>query len=641
MLKRLFLAALLGAATAGAHALAPKVSLTAPANNTSVVGPATLTLRATATDADGRIARVQFYRGTTLLGTDTTAPYAYTWSNVPVGNYKLTAKATDNSGAVATSAVVNLNVNVAPTISLTAPANQAVYTAPARITLAATAADRDGTVAKVTFYAGATLLGTDTVAPYSFTWSNVPAGTYALTARVTDNRGASKTSNLATVTVKPAPNSVPTVSLTAPAGSQTYAAPATIPLSATATDSNGSIRQVAFYANGTFIGAKTTPPYTIDWPNVPAGSYSLTAVATDNAGATATSGAVTVNVINNSAPTVSISAGPPSGPAPATVALTATAADSDGSIAKVELYDGATLLATLTQAPYSYSWTDVGAGTHSVTAKAIDNLGAATVSATVAVAVEAPPVQAYYIYSDHLNTPRLITDSGNNTVWQWDQSDPFGNNVPTSNPGFEFNLRMPGQYFDRETGLHYNVHRDYDPSIGRYIQSDPIGLKGGQNTYLYGNANPISYTDPTGLCPWCFFFAALELGIVANTVATEDVPIPGGGLFKGASAAGGAAVCAAKEVAQETAKVGELIATHGKTMSNKQLDKLIKDIRANGIKEPLTVTSHEGKTYILDGHHRALAAPRAGVADVPVNRVELPFGAYKSPADLTFTPGGY
>jgi ParB-like chromosome segregation protein Spo0J len=76
-------------------------------------------------------------------------------------------------------------------------------------------------------------------------------------------------------------------------------------------------------------------------------------------------------------------------------------------------------------------------------------------------------------------------------------------------------------------------------------------------------------------------------------------------------------------------------------MSNKQLDKLIKDIRVEGIKEPLTVTEYQGKLYILDGHHRALAAPRVGIAEVPINKVDLPWGAYKTPADLTFTPRGY
>jgi RHS repeat-associated protein len=88
-------------------------------------------------------------------------------------------------------------------------------------------------------------------------------------------------------------------------------------------------------------------------------------------------------------------------------------------------------------------------------------------------------------------------------VWRWDHGEPFGNDVPNNNPSglgaFDFPLRLPGQYYDRETALHYNMFRDYDPSIGRYVESDPIGLKGGIHTYAYVLANPLMLADQLGL----------------------------------------------------------------------------------------------------------------------------------------------
>jgi RHS repeat-associated protein len=108
-----------------------------------------------------------------------------------------------------------------------------------------------------------------------------------------------------------------------------------------------------------------------------------------------------------------------------------------------------------------------------------------------------------YIHPDHLDTPRLIANQAGQTVWRWDNDDPFGGNVPNQNPSglgtFAFNLRFPGQYFDSETNIHYNYYRDYSPEIGRYVQSDPIGLAGGINTYSYVDSDPLAYMDPAGL----------------------------------------------------------------------------------------------------------------------------------------------
>jgi RHS repeat-associated protein len=113
-------------------------------------------------------------------------------------------------------------------------------------------------------------------------------------------------------------------------------------------------------------------------------------------------------------------------------------------------------------------------------------------------------VTTYYVHADHLNTPRLVTDTSNNIRWKW-ESDPFGSTIPNENPSvlglFAYNLRFPGQQYDAVVGLHYNYFRDYDPAVGRYVESDPIGLMGGLNTYLYASATPSSLSDPSGMNP--------------------------------------------------------------------------------------------------------------------------------------------
>ncbi len=181
--------------------LLPVVNVTAPANGLVVNAPANVLVTATATDPDGSVTRVEFYaNGTNRLGEDLTAPYAFTWTNAPLGSNFISVVAVDNLGGLSGVAVL-LIVNNLPTVALTAPSDGAIFNPGSDITLAANAADTDGTIATVEFFAGGLFLGSDSTSPYRFTWAAVPEGVHSLRAQAIDNRGAVRASVPVTITV--------------------------------------------------------------------------------------------------------------------------------------------------------------------------------------------------------------------------------------------------------------------------------------------------------------------------------------------------------------------------------------------------------------------------------------------------------
>jgi RHS repeat-associated protein len=136
----------------------------------------------------------------------------------------------------------------------------------------------------------------------------------------------------------------------------------------------------------------------------------------------------------------------------------------------------------------------------------------------------------YYYHNDHLGTPQKMTDSTGVVVWSADYK-PFGEATITTNT-ITNNLRFPGQYYDAETGLNYNYFRDYNPVIGRYIESDPLGLlpsgpRGGMNhLYVYADNNSLSKKDPLGLsetCTWAGFSAAIAAVVGVQIVRDTGV----------------------------------------------------------------------------------------------------------------------
>ncbi|WP_167522314.1 RHS repeat-associated core domain-containing protein [Dissulfurirhabdus thermomarina] len=151
----------------------------------------------------------------------------------------------------------------------------------------------------------------------------------------------------------------------------------------------------------------------------------------------------------------------------------------------------------------------------------------------------------HFIQADQLGTPRMLVDATGAVTWRAEY-EAFGRAHVAPAARATCNLRFPGQYFDQETGLHYNWHRYYDPATGRYLTPDPVGLAGGINRYAYVNGNPVNWVDPEGL--WA---VGLVLGAAAGAVGGFNAALISGSslqeAFWGGLAGGvaGAAVGAA------------------------------------------------------------------------------------------------
>jgi subtilisin family serine protease len=354
-----------------------------------------------------------------------------------------------------------------PTVTLDAPGNGAIYTAPATISFAATASDSDGSIAKVDFFANGSLVGTDMSLPYTFDWIGVGAGTYALTAVATDNLGAtSNVSNTATVTVNP-PAGRANVALAANGGTALASSIFGAGWGPSGTI-NGDRKGLSWEAGGgwndgtpntypdwlevDFTGAKMldeidvftvqdnfsapatpTPTMTFGlygvrdfvveywtgsgWTSIPGGTvvgnslvwrqFTFSTITTSKIRVSVTRGADGYSrlteveaygtAVTTAAPTVTLDS-PSNGStytSPATITMTASASDSDGSVAKVDFFANGALIGTDASAPYSFDWLGVTAGAYTLTAVATDNVGATSpVSNSATVTVNLPAGRA-------------------------------------------------------------------------------------------------------------------------------------------------------------------------------------------------------------------------------------------------------
>ena len=404
-----------------------------PANHQSFTAPANVPVQAWVTDT-AIVRTVEYFAGTNVLGITTNTPglrftnpaqsnpFFFTWPNVAAGTYALTAVAVDSAGQSATSSVVNITVTnavIRPSVAIESPQNGAHFTGPGNLTLIASATEKLGGIANVAFFAGTNNLGVAALVPpatsgsalplYTLVWTNPAAANYALTAVATDTNSFAATSAVVnlTVTTRPPPPPIPyTVQLASPFANETFPAGATVPLAASVTDSN-QIASVQFFANTQSLGTVSNlvpqlgfSGYLLNWTNVPAGNFVLTAVALDSGGLSATSAPVTVSVVGKITPPPPppvpfvVALGQPNNGqsllAPANVALKAVVTDSN-AVQAVTFFANGAAIGQVTNSPtaaaYSLVWSNVAVGAYSLSAVALDSAGHSATSAPVSLNV--------------------------------------------------------------------------------------------------------------------------------------------------------------------------------------------------------------------------------------------------------------
>ncbi len=366
----------------------PTVSISA--SSTAINEGESVTVTADAADSDGTIQSVEFRRNGNMVSTDTSDPYAYTYSSASAGTHIFEATATDNEGDDTISNTVTVEVNAKPTVSLTV--SPAEITLGQMVTLTAIADDSDGSVTRVSFIRGKVFQSYDDPASSTVTHTYTPVGTGERTfyAQAFDNDGAVTNSNNVTFDVVEAPVNVhPTVSISAPHTAINEGESVTV--TAIATDADGTIQSVEFRRNGITVSTDTSSPYIHTYRSASAGTHIFEATAVDDDGDETISNTVTVEV--NAKPTVSLTVSPAEITLGEMVTLTATATDSDGTVVRVSFIRGKVFQSynNPTTDLVTHTYPPAETGEFTFYAQAFDNDGAVTSSNNVTFTVIAAP----------------------------------------------------------------------------------------------------------------------------------------------------------------------------------------------------------------------------------------------------------
>ncbi len=271
------------------HQIPPAVLTITSPTNTEAIAATNAVLTAEAVTNYSAITRVDFYANSSLIGTVANAPFGFTWTNPAWGHWALQAIGTDLDGYCTTSAVVEVDIGFS--IAITNPPSGFVLLEDANLPIQARIVSAFGPVTQADFSANDLLLGSRAGSPFEITWTNVPVGNWALRVAASDTAGTAVTSAVVNVEARRDIR----IALLQPVSGAVFL-PGDVTLQARASSALTQILRVEFYANGSLIATVSNTPYVAVWTNPPPGAWSLTAVATETGGYSASCPAAGITI---------------------------------------------------------------------------------------------------------------------------------------------------------------------------------------------------------------------------------------------------------------------------------------------------------------------------------------------------------
>ena len=378
----------------------PTATITSPAANAQFIQGDDAVITANAVDSDGTIDKVEFYDGNILLGTDTTFPYSFTWTNLAIGSFSLTAKATDNEGAVEVSSSVNISViekvtEVNPIeviISepiIVTPVNNQEYEAGVTVQVLVMFQGSDESVKKVEYYSGSEIIGSSVISPFAFTWLNPAPGKHVLTAKaIGSDQSNFKVSESINILVKEKTQTI--FEIYDPIRDSEFYQGSKITIRVNIPESSKPISRVEYFRGNVRIGTSTSAPYDYTWNNAHLGNHILVAQLTYVDGTKILSNPVPIKVLKKNQSVVKLFSQNNKREVRSgeNLDLNVELIEFENKVESVEYILNGEKLGSSENQPYGFQWKNIPEGDHELIAHAVDAIGLSYYSEPVTISVK-------------------------------------------------------------------------------------------------------------------------------------------------------------------------------------------------------------------------------------------------------------